>query len=256
MKKIILTFLMFILTLSVSENSIADDHMEVSNLQIQLCKLNDGVTMKEYDAMISEYFEWAKENDVETYFARQTALYPHNSFIDAGYDFVELLNTSHVNSGKGWDKWLGTKSGQKLNEKWQKLANCKVKMAAIVPNFLNEKALSKDKDRIVSWNWCSLNDGVNYEDLLEEHSKRASLLEENSRGLIAWANVYPRIGMSEAPGDFAHLALFPNIEAAQEYQQDQSDGGWKSYRDYNQNFASCEGDQFMIEKVLSDHPNN
>ena len=231
MKKIILTFLTFILTFSVSENSIADDHMEVSNLQIQLCNLNDGVTMKEYDAMISEYFEWAKENDVETYFARQTALYPHNSFIDAGYDFVELLNTSHVNSGKGWDKWLGTKSGQKLNEKWQKLANCKVKMAAIVPNFLNEKALSEDKDRIVSWNWCSLNDGVSYEDLLEEHSKRASSLEENSRGLIAWANVYPRIGMSEAPG------------------------GWKSYRDYNQNFASCEGDQFMIEKVLSD-PNN
>jgi|TARA_B110000483_G_scaffold223747_1_gene281897 hypothetical protein len=255
MKKIILTFLTFILTFSVSENSIADDHMEVSNLQIQLCNLNDGVTMKEYDAMISEYFEWAKENDVETYFARQTALYPHNSFIDAGYDFVELLNTSHVNSGKGWDKWLGTKSGQKLNEKWQKLANCKVKMAAIVPNFLNEKALSEDKDRIVSWNWCSLNDGVSYEDLLEEHSKRASSLEENSRGLIAWANVYPRIGMSEAPGDFAHLALFPNIEAAQVYQQDQSDGGWKSYRDYNQNFASCEGDQFMIEKVLSD-PNN
>jgi hypothetical protein len=255
MKKIILTFFTFILTFSVSENSIADDHMEVSNLQIQLCNLNDGVTMKEYDAMISEYFEWAKENDVETYFARQTALYPHNSFIDAGYDFVELLNTSHVNSGKGWDKWLGTKSGQKLNEKWQKLANCKVKMAAIVPNFLNEKVLSEDKDRIVSWNWCSLNDGVSYEDLLEEHSKRASSLEENSRGLIAWANVYPRIGMSEAPGDFAHLALFPNIEAAQVYQQDQSDGGWKSYRDYNQNFASCEGDQFMIEKVLSD-PNN
>ena len=255
MKKIILTFLTFILTFSVSENSIADDHMEVSNLQIQLCNLNDGVTMKEYDAMISEYFEWAKKNDVETYFARQTALYAHNSFIDAGYDFVEFLNTSHINSGKGWDKWLGTKSGQKLNEKWQKLANCKVKMAAIVPNFLNEKALSEDKDRIVSWNWCSLNDGVSYEDLLEEHSKRASSLEENSRGLIAWANVYPRVGMSEAPGDFANLAFFHNIEAAQVYQQDQSDGGWKSYRDYNQNFASCEGDQFMIEKVLSD-PNN
>tara|TARA_B100001063_G_scaffold16879_1_gene12970 strand:+ start:409 stop:1176 length:768 start_codon:yes stop_codon:yes gene_type:complete len=255
MGRILLSFMALVAIISSTSNSKADDHMEVSNLQIQLCKLNDGVTMKEYDAMISEYFEWAKENDVETYFARQTALYPHNSFIDAGYDFVELLNTSHVNSGKGWDKWLGTKSGQKLNKKWQELANCKVKMAAIVPNFLNEKALGKDKDRIVSWNWCSLNDGVSYEDLLEEHSKRASSLEENSRGLIAWANVYPRIGMSEAPGDFAHLALFPNIEAAQVYQQDQSDGGWKSYRDYNQNFASCEGDQFMIEKVLSD-PNN
>jgi hypothetical protein len=255
MGRILLSFIALVAIISSTSNLKADDHMEVSNLQIQLCKLNDGVTMKEYDAMISEYFEWAKENDVETYFARQTALYPHNSFIDAGYDFVELLNTSHINSGRGWDKWLGTSSGQKLNEKWQKLANCKVKMAAIVPNFLNEKALSEDKDRIVSWNWCSLNDGVSYEDLLDEHSKRASALEENPRGLIAWANVYPRIGMSEAPGDFAHLALFPNIEAAQVYQQDQSDGGWKSYRDYNQNFASCEGDQFMIEKVLSD-PNN
>ena len=162
MGRILLSFMALVAIISSTSNLKADDHMEVSNLQIQLCKLNDGVTMKEYDAMISEYFEWAKENDVETYFARQTALYPHNSFIDAGYDFVELLNTSHVNSGKGWDKWLGTKSGQKLNKKWQELANCKVKMAAIVPNFLNEKALGKDKDRIVSWNWCSLNDGVSY----------------------------------------------------------------------------------------------
>ena len=176
-------------------------------------------------------------------------------FIRAGYDFVELLNTSHINAGKGWDKWLGTKSGQKLNEKWQKLASCAVKISAVVPNYLNEKALAEDKDRIVSWNWCSLNEGVSYEDLLEEHAKRASELEENPRGLIGWANVYPRIGMEEAPGDFAHIAVYPDVESAQIYQQDQSDGGWKSYRDYNENFASCMGDGFMIEKVLND-PNN
>ena len=144
----------------------ADDHMEVSNLQIQLCKLNDGVTMSDYDSMVNEYFKWAKKNDVEVFFARQTPLYPQNSFIRSGYDFVELLNTSHVNSGRGWDKWLGTRSGQKLNEKWQKLANCEVKMSAVVPNYLNEKALAEDKDRIVSWNWCSLNDGVSYDCLL------------------------------------------------------------------------------------------
>ena len=255
MKKIILAFLTFVLIFSLSENANADDHMGPSNLQIQLCKLNEGVTMNDYDSLINEYFKWAKKNDVEVFFARQTPLYPQNSFIRAGYDFVELLNTSHINAGKGWDKWLGTKSGQKLNEKWQKLASCAVKISAVVPNYLNEKALAEDKDRIVSWNWCSLNEGVSYEDLLEEHAKRASELEENPRGLIGWANVYPRIGMEEAPGDFAHIAVYPDVESAQIYQQDQSDGGWKSYRDYNENFASCSGDGFMIEKVLND-PNN
>ena len=27
-----------------------------------------------------EYFKWAKKNDVEVFFARQTPLYPQNSF--------------------------------------------------------------------------------------------------------------------------------------------------------------------------------
>ena len=48
MKKIILAFLTFVLTFSISENSFADDHMGPSNLQIQLCKLNEGVTMNDY----------------------------------------------------------------------------------------------------------------------------------------------------------------------------------------------------------------
>ena len=94
MKKIILAFLTFVLIFSLSENANADDHMGPSNLQIQLCKLNEGVTMNDYDSLINEYFKWAKKNDVEVFFARQTPLYPQNSFIRAGYDFVELLNTS------------------------------------------------------------------------------------------------------------------------------------------------------------------
>ena len=57
MKKIILTFIIFVLTFSVSENSFADDHIGPSNLQIQLCKLNEGVTMNDYDSLINEYFK-------------------------------------------------------------------------------------------------------------------------------------------------------------------------------------------------------
>ncbi|GIS06161.1 MAG: hypothetical protein CM15mP109_09170 [Candidatus Dadabacteria bacterium] len=41
MRKIILAFLTFVLIFSLSENANADDHMGPSNLQIQLCKLNE-----------------------------------------------------------------------------------------------------------------------------------------------------------------------------------------------------------------------
>ncbi|GIS06159.1 MAG: hypothetical protein CM15mP109_09150 [Candidatus Dadabacteria bacterium] len=38
--------------------------------------------------------------------------------------------------------------------------------------YLNEKTLAEDKDRIVSWNWCFLNEGVSYEDFRRK-AKRA-----------------------------------------------------------------------------------
>ena len=260
MKKIILTFLTFVLTFSISENSFADDQyseMEgnVFNIQVQQCTLNSDTSIKQYDSMINDYFKWAKKNDAEVFFSRQTPLYVQNSWYRSGIDFLEILFSTHADSGKAWDKWLGTKEGQKLNARWQELANCRVKMGASFVNYIDQKAMNNDDDRVVAWNWCSLNDGVSYEDLLTEHERRAELLKKDSLGMIAWANVYPRIGTDEAPGDFAHLAVYPNIESAQIYQQSQSSGGWQSYRDYQRDFATCKGESYMIEKVLND-PNN
>tara|TARA_Y100000768_G_scaffold7558_1_gene5248 strand:- start:592 stop:1374 length:783 start_codon:yes stop_codon:yes gene_type:complete len=260
MKKIILTFLTFVLTFSISENSFADDQyseMEgnVFNIQVQQCTLKGDTSIKQYDSMINDYFKWAKKNDAEVFFSRQTPLYVHNSWYRSGIDFLEILFSTHAESGKAWDKWLGTKEGQKLNARWQELADCRVKMGASFINYIDQEAMNNDNDRIVSWNWCSLNEGVSYEDLLTEHEKRAELLKEDSLGMIAWANVYPNIGTDEAPGDFAHLAVYPNIESAQIYQQSQSSGGWQSYRDYQRDFATCKGESYMIEKVLND-PNN
>ena len=98
----------------------ADGHeqgeTEVFNLQVQLCTLKDNASMKQYDEMIADYVKWSRKHDVELAFARQTPLYPHNSWFEAGYDFMEVLFSTHAVSGKGWDKWLGTSDGQKLNE--------------------------------------------------------------------------------------------------------------------------------------------
>ncbi len=256
MKRFFYLTAVFALILSINDYARADGHESdennVFNIQVQLCKLNENTTMKQYDAMVNDYFKWSKKNDVEVIFTRQTALYQHDSWNNSGYDFLEILASSHQLSGKSWDLWLGTNEGQKLNERWQKLATCNVKMGAAVPVFVNENEdITKDKDRIVSWNWCSLNEGVTYEALSEEHTRRAKLLAENPLGIGAWMNLFPRVGSAEAPGDFAHIVWFPNIEASQEYQQNLSNGGWKGYRDYNENYATCNGDAFMIEKVLN-----
>ena len=85
--------------------------------------------MDQYNAMNKDYINWSKENDVEVTFVRQTPLFSHADFNQSpGYDFIELLASSFEGSGKGWDKWLGTKNGQKLNKKWNELATCHVKM--------------------------------------------------------------------------------------------------------------------------------
>ena len=252
-------FIFFSFLLVLNMNLFADDHsnedMGIFNLQVQLCTLKGNTSMKQYDDMIADYVDWSRKHDVELFFARQTALYPHNSWFEAGYDFMELLLSSHAMSGKGWDKWLGTSDGQKLNERWQKMAECRVKQAASVPHFVNQELINKDNDRLVAWNWCTLNEGVSWDDMLAEHDRNVKLLEEDNLGIIGWATIYPRIGTEDAPGDFAHIVVYPDVESAQIYQQAQSDGGWRDYNNYQANFAKCRGDSFFIENVIN-NPNN
>ena len=107
----------------------ADDHEFVGgidvnapfNLQVQMCALLDGVTQEDYDALINDYFKWSKKHDVEVTFIRQVPLFGHATARNPNpYDFVEYLASYHVTSGRGWDKWLTTKDGQKLGERWAK----------------------------------------------------------------------------------------------------------------------------------------
>ena len=70
-------------------------------------------------------------NDVEVTFVRQSPVFTHNSLIILINMNLWLLFTDYETSGKAWDKWLGTKSGQKLNSKWQEIATCDVKFMAM-----------------------------------------------------------------------------------------------------------------------------
>ena len=64
--------------------------------------LLDGVTQKDYDALIKDYFKWSKKHDVEVTFIRQVPLFGHATARNPNpYDFVEFLASDHVTSGRG-----------------------------------------------------------------------------------------------------------------------------------------------------------
>ena len=90
-KSIFALSLIFLLT---SNLTYADDHSsdetDVFNVQVQLCTLKGNTSIKQYDEMIDDYVKWSKKHDVELFFARQTPLYPQDSWFDAGNDFMEL----------------------------------------------------------------------------------------------------------------------------------------------------------------------
>lgn len=93
----------------VSPFLVADDHetftggidpAEPMSVQIQLCTLNDGKSMRDYDAMSARYRKWAKKNDAEVALFRQHPFATHNT-PDNPYpaDFVEFLVTDFDNAG-------------------------------------------------------------------------------------------------------------------------------------------------------------
>ena len=72
------------------------------------------------------------------------------------------------------------------------MADCRVKNGnRSLTHYINQEEINKESDRIVAWNWCSLNDNVIIEDLLLS-MKWQKILEEDSLGIIGWATIYSK----------------------------------------------------------------
>lgn len=254
MIRIFISFLSILALITPTSNLKADDHTDMTffNFQVNFCKLNDGSSMDDYANAVNNYIKWSKKNDVEVYVSRQMPLFPHDNFVsDRGFDFQEVLASPHKVSGKAWDLWRGTKEGQKLAMEWQEAATCYVKWGHAYPQYIDQKSLESDYDRVVSWNWCSRNDGVSMEDLQARHSMMVDELKKDNIGLSGWVIVAPVTGGAQAPGDFVHLGFYRDVESFMEYKEAFAAGGWEGYLDYTENYASCNGEELYSEEVLN-----
>ena len=101
------------------------------NVQSQLCTLNKGKSIAQYEKMFNKYIAWSKANDVELTVVRTMPFIATTLIIASNTQFVEHLVSDHTTSGKSWDLWVSTPEGQKLNPKWQSIAQCDLKMSTL-----------------------------------------------------------------------------------------------------------------------------
>ena len=258
MKKFIITFSLFVFLVFNSLPVYADGHSlggGISSsapfgINAQVCKLNEGKTMEDYHSLNDKFYKWTKKNDVEVTVINQIPFYSHGDFNNPdNYDFVEFLVGPHERVGRTWDTWLKSKDAKKLQEEWADVATCYVKAAS--GNFLyaNEEALNNSDLRYVEWNWCNIREGRKAEDLMKEHARIAADMEKNPNGIIGWLTFLPQLGGARYP-TFAHLVIYPDVESVMINKKVEAEGGWKDRRDYETEFAQCNGPLLMQEEIL------
>ena len=232
------------------ENSNASSVNEPQAIQIQLCNLNEGKTLAQYDKLNSDYFAWTERNNVATNFIRHTPLFTHSNASNPGYDYIEYLIGPHDVLADSWDKWMNTKEGQKLNARWQDIATCYVKLGTLYMRWVNEDANAKDNNRIVTMDWCKRKDSVSWDQLTSKHDQIQASYPEGVENIV-WAVMFPQVGSADAPGDFAHVNVFPDMQAFMNRHKWLShDDGWKLRNDYTSSYADCRGDEAFVEDVL------
>lgn len=228
------------------------DLSEGSSVQMQLCTLKPGKSMENYDRVIRDYVTWSKENDVEVFFMRATPLFmsaPQNG--QPSIDFFEMLVAPFSVAGNGWDKWLTTEESQKLNARWQDTAECRVTMNAGFIMALDREALSARDDRVMTFNWCTRNEGVSVDQLQAKHQQMAATWNTDSP-VKAWTILAPSLGSRNMPGAFAHLLSFEDVNGLMAWENTKAnDEGWRTRMDYETSYAGCVGENVYHMQVLN-----
>ena len=229
---------------------------QLNAVQMQMCKLKPGKTMADYQKMSEDYIRWSQKHDAEVMYMRATPLFasPRNSTTPE-FDFIEMLASSFEQSGQAWKKWLSTKEGQKLNDTWQSLAECRGAINRFAMRYADIATLHTLDERVITFEWCTRNEGVAWDDLAPVHQQAVDNRPDNS-SILSWAIMFPGVGVNNAPGEFLHMFTFADTIGLMAHRNRiANEEGWRQREDYQTNFASCTGQNAYLATVLN-RPSN
>jgi hypothetical protein len=110
-------------------------------------------------------------------------------------------------------------------------------------------AMNSDRDRVVTWNWCTRKEGVSWDQLSAKHQSVAATRNKNAPN-IGWAAFYPHLGGASAPGEMAHIVIYPDVESLMQGAALNAQGGWRMLDDYYTSYADCGGQSAMLETIM------
>ena len=103
----------------------------------------------------------------------------------------------------------------------------------------------------MAFNWCTRNEGVSTDQLIEKHRQIASTWNTDSP-IKAWTIMYPGLGSRNTPGEFAHLLSFEDASGLMAWQNaTANDEGWRRRQDYETSYADCIGENVYYVEVLN-----
>ena len=249
----------YVAALLAGAAAIADEHEQFQGIaldqgnaiQMNICRFNDRKTMSNYDRVFNDYIEWSKDNDAEVFVLRLTPVYGGPVADGPQFDFIDLMISTYGASGDAWNKWLTGEEGQKLNAQWGEAADCTVSINPGVIVAIDREALSARDDRLMTFNWCTRNDGVSWDQVTETHRQMASNYTTESP-IKAWTVMFPGLGMRNPPGEYAHLISYEDANGLMAFQNDfVNNDGWRRRVEYEANVANCGGENVYYAEVLN-----
>ena len=204
--------------------------------QLTVCTLNSGRTLNDVNELMSSIKEVHSEIELDSFYGLMTPLFvsPQTTIDFILADFAPFNQLSAA-----WDRFLISKSGEKLQSSLGEIADCNRSMHRYYHQYTK---YSDDKSRVLSMNWCSKKENVSMEGLMAKHR---SLAESPNKHFLHWGIAVPAWGLrkGDTPGSFAHFIGYPDMNAAMTGQSDiATKGGWKNRREYLNSFADCSGE--------------
>ena len=219
------------------------DPVSPTAAEVYLCTFNAGKSMTDLDQAMRAWRAAADEGRFNGLTFQLTPRYgnPPLDLIWVSYiPFSEAAETA-----EWWDA-----NGQEARAGIFEVVSCQTSLNTSLLRYANDV---QDDDRmLVSWDWCTRLEGVTRAALRARHQEFVNRLSE-SNARMAYTIMFPQAGIRTDTrlGEAAHLYFYPDWAALVADHESRAQGGWRFYADYNENFASCTGENVYDAVVLN-----
>jgi hypothetical protein len=103
----------------------------------------------------------------------------------------------------------------------------------------------------MTFNWCTRQDGVSWDQLNAKHQALLAGRADDSPAK-SWTIMFPGLGVRNTIGEFAHLVSYADVAgltASQNALANQE--GWRQREDYYTSYADCTGENVYQVEVLN-----